>query len=159
MRKVINEKALRNMIKAHIAEAMKYNKERGQYFPDYTGKVHSDAGKYTAKNKDDYDWSRNQYDWSNSNKQRRFNDLQNKNDFGVDPFDMPDEESEENAQSYLYNKEGYHQVDRAVDYFTPNLFSMVDNLYQQAVKKFPALSNEDFKRDFIDGLRRELESY
>ena len=46
MKKVITEKALRNIVRKCINEAMRYDKERKQYFPNYTGDPHSDAGKF-----------------------------------------------------------------------------------------------------------------
>lgn len=159
MKKVISEKTLRNIIKRSISEAMKYDKERKQYYPDYTGNPHSDAGKYTAKNRDDFDYSRNDYKWSGSKRQKRFNDLQFDKDLAIDPFDMPDKDSEDDAEMYLTNKEPYTLVNKATEEMTPVLYQMVDKLYQQAAQKYPILKQGYYKSDFIYGLQKALDEY
>lgn len=159
MKKIITEQTLRNIIKRSLSEAMKYDKERRQYFPDYTGNAHSDAGKYTAKNRDDFEYTRNHYQWSDPQKQKRFNDLQFDRDLEIDPFDIPDKDNEDNAELYLDNKDPYRIVERATEEMTPALYKMIDSLCNQASQKYPILKQDYYRSDFIYGLQKAFNDY
>lgn len=159
MKKVITEKDLRNIIRRSVSEAMKYDKGRRQYFPDYTGNVHSDAGKYTAKNKDDFEFSRNDYKWSDTEKQKRFNDLQFEKGMDIDPFDVPDRDNEDNAEMYMDNKDPYRIVDKATKEMTPVFYKMIDNLCQQAAQKYPILKQDYYKSDFVYAMQKAFDDY
>lgn len=163
MKKVISEKKLHSIIRRSIMEAMKYDKERRQYYPDYTGNPHSDAGKYTAKNRDDYEYSRNDYKWHNPEHQKRFNDLQWEKDGTdsepIDKYDIPDWENERKAEEYLDRKDASKLVQQAIEDTKPKLANLMDELYQQATQKYPMLKQDQYKDDFIYNLCKSLDEY
>lgn len=158
MKKIITESTLRNMIKKHIAEALKYDKERKQYFPDYTGEPHSDAGKFVSNNRDDFNYSRNDYKWSDPKKQQRFQDLQWDKDLEIDPAD-PDSENEGNAEEYLMNHKPDTVVEHAVEELRYEFENMIDNFLKNAAEKYPIFKKRYYMSDLMYKLRDILEEY
>lgn len=154
--KVITEKTLRNIIKRSLTEAMKYDKERRAYFPDYTGNTHSDAGKYKGKNGDGEDYSRNYYKWSDPEKEMRFKVSQFKNDLDPNPFnEMPDEDKENKAIDYLKNRDADNLVKNAIKEAMPNVISIIEEIS----KKYPVLKDYIYMSHFVSMLGKKLESY
>lgn len=148
MKKVITEKSLKNIVKQCVTEALKYDKERRQYYPDYTGNAHSDAGKFTGNYRDDFNYTRNNYKWSNPDNQKRFNDLQLKNDLEIDPFNS-DRDGESNAYGYLQDHEPDTVVEKAVEELRPKFEKTVRTFLEQAAQKHPILKNDYYMSDFI----------
>lgn len=149
MKKVISQKKLYSLIRESVSEALKYDKERRQYFPNYTGDAHSDAGKYVSNNRDDANFTRNDYKWSNPTAQRRFQNLQYQNDVENDPFD-PDREHESDAEEYLKNREPDNIVNNAHEEMSGEFNAMFKDFITKAIKKYPILHNGGELRDFID---------
>lgn len=158
MRKIIKENELRNIIKKYISEALKYDKERRQYFPDYTGDTHSDAGKFVSNNRDDFNFTRNDYQWSDPKKQQRFQDLQLDNDVEINPTD-PDGENENGAYKYLQDHEPDRVVDDAAEAMRGEFENMIGNFIKKATQQYPVLNNNYYMSSFIYHLRDYLNEY
>lgn len=158
MKKIITESALRSMVKKHIAEALKYDKERKQYFPDYTGDPHSDAGKFVSNNRDDFNYSRNDYKWSDPKKQQRFQDLQWDKDLEIDPTD-PDRENEAGAYNYLQDHEPDRIVDEAAEAMKGDFENMIGNFLKKAAQQYPVLNEYYYMSSFMYHLRDYLDEY
>lgn len=156
MKKIIKEQELRNIVKKYISEALKYDKERRQYFPDYTGDPHSDAGKYVDNNRDDFNYSRNDYVWSDPEKQKRFQDLQWKNDLEIDPTD-PNREAESEAEDYLWQREPYQLIDKAEEEFSGEFQTMIYDFLKKVSNKYPVLKEGYNMYDFVRRLRDVLD--
>lgn len=158
MKKVITEKGLRNIIKSCINEAMHYDKERKQYFPNYTGNPHSDAGKFVDYNRGDFNYSRNDYQWSDPEKQDRFNSLQWQNDFEVHPCD-PDKENQDNAESYLEDHETYNIIKKASQEMSGEFTEMIQNFFDKAAKQYPILKDRYYMMNFYHNIREIFDEY
>lgn len=158
MKKKITEKGLRNIIKSCLYEAMHYDKERKQYFPKYTGDPHSDAGKFVGNNRDDFNYSNNDYKWSDPKKQDRFKNFQWENNFEVDPFDS-DKENQDNAEQYLQSHEADTVIEKAADEMSGEFSDMVRNFFEQAAQRYPILRNRQKMGDFHDMMRDVFDDY
>lgn len=158
MKKIIKETELKNIIKNVVTEALKYNKGSKQYFPDYTGNPHSDAGKFVSNNRDDFNYSRNDYQWSNKDAQKRFQDKQWQNDLEIDPTD-PDGDNERGAEDYLNNRDAYKIVKTASEDMRGEFDSMLRQFCDMAAQKYPILKNSYYMSDFISNLRDALDEY
>ena len=156
MKKVITEKALRSIVRKCINEAMRYDKERKQYFPNYTGDPHSDAGKFVSNDRDDSNYARNNYQWSDPEKQSRFDSLRWKHDFEVDPFD-PDEENQYGAEEYLQNREAYTIIEKATEEMSGEFVNMIQNFFKEASQRYPILKDKYNMLDFIGRMRDVFE--
>lgn len=158
MKRIINEKALRNIIKTYISEALRYDKDAKRYFPKYTGDAHSDAGKFAANNRGDFEFSHNDYKWSNPYNQKRFEDLQLNNDFEPDYTD-PDRENEGNAEEYLVNHEPDRVVEHAVEELRGEFESIIDNFLENAAEKYPIFKERYYMSNLMYILREILYEY
>ena len=158
MKKIIKESDLRRIIKGVVTEALKYNKDKRQYFPDYTGDAHSDTGSYADNYGDDYNYTRNDYKWSDPKAQQRFQDKQWQNDLDIDPMD-PDREGEANAENYRDSRDSYNLVNRASDAMRGDFENMLQQLCDNAAQKFPILKNPQYMSDFIYSLRDALDEF
>ena len=158
MKKVITEKALRSIVRKCISEAMRYDKGRKQYFPNYTGDPHSDAGKFVSNDRDDSNYSRNNYQWSDPENQKKFERLQWENNFDADPFD-PDKENERNAENYLQDREPDTIADKASEEMTDEFLDMVKEFLDKASQRYPALKEGYYMDRFIDNIHRMFEGY
>lgn len=158
MKRIINEKALRNIIKNCISEALRYDKDAKRYFPKYTGNAHSDAGKFAANNRGDFEFSHNDYKWSNPDNQKRFEDLQWKNNFEPD-FTDPDRENEGNAEEYLTNHEPDRVVEHALEELRGDFESIIGNFLENATKKYPIFKERYYMSDLMYKLRDIIDEY
>lgn len=158
MKRVINENVLRNIVKRCISEALRYDKDAKRYFPNYTGNPHSDAGKFAANNRGDFEFSHNDYKWSNPDNQKRFEKLQFQNDFEPDYTD-PDRENEGNAEEYLSNHDPDRIVDNAADEMREEFESLIANFLDKASKQYPVLRDRYYMEDFIYRLRDFVNEY
>ena len=158
MKKILKEKDIRNIVRGYINEALKYDKERRQYFPDYTGNAHSDAGKYVDNNRDDFNYSRNDYQWSDPEKQKRFNDLQWKNDLEIDPT-VPDKDHEDDAYLYLQDREPDEILDKAASEMKPLFFNIMNNFIEKASQKYPILRQGYYVNDFAYKIKDMFEEW
>lgn len=158
MKKIITEKTLRNVIKKTISEALEYNKAHRQYFPDYTGNPHSDAGKFASNGGDDYNYSRNDYKWSNPESQKRFQNLQWRNDLEPN-IDDPNREDQYSAEEYMSNKDPYTLVQKASEAMSGEFQTLLGQLCNKAAQQFPILKNPYYMSDFVYKLRDELDNF
>ena len=158
MRKVINKGELRRIIAESVSEALKYDKYRRQYFPNYTGNKHSDAGKYTGDYKDDFNYTRNDYKWRNQKNQDRFNSLQWQRDLEIDPSN-PDRENEAGAEEYLGQRSADTLVQKAIDEMSPKFNDLIQKFCDNAEKKHPILKNRFCMMDFVDALKNVVEDF
>ena len=156
MKKVISEKTLHNIVRKHINEALNYNKPLKQYFPNYTGNPHSDAGKFVSNNRDNYNYARNDYKWSDPEKQSRFDSLRWKHDLEVSPFD-PDEENQYGAEEYLQNREAYTIIEKATEEMSGEFVNMIQNFFKEASQRYPILKDKYNMLDFIGRMRDVFE--
>lgn len=158
MKKIIKESELKRIIKGVVTEALKYDKSKKQYFPDYTGNAHSDAGKYADNYGDDYNYTRNNYKWSDPLNQLKFQMLQSDNDLEIDPTD-PDREGEANAENYRDSRDSYTLVNKASEAMRGDFDNMLQQLCDNAAQKFPILKNRRYMSDFIYKLRNALDEF
>ena len=148
MTKVITEKSLQRIVRKCLNEAIEYDKSRKQYFPSYTGNPHSDVGKYAHLGKDGIDYTRNNYQWSDADSQKRFQDLQYKNDFEADPFN-PDRDNEGEAEYYLRDREPDVIIDKAAEEVLSEFEDTLRNFLDGVVKRYPLLKNDYYMRTFL----------
>lgn len=155
MKRIIKESDLRKIIKNAVTEALKYDKSARQYFPDYTGDPHSDAGKFVSNNRDDFNYARNDYQWSNKDAQRRFQDKQWQNDLEIDPTD-PDRDSEGDAEQYLDSHNPDRIVNKASEDMKGDFDAMLRQFCDKAAQKYPVLKNNYYMSDFLGNFRDAL---
>lgn len=158
MKKSITEKALRSIVRKCINEAMRYDKERKQYFPNYTGDPHSDAGKFVSNDRDDSNYSRNNYKWSDPEKQKEFKRLQWDHDFEADPFDA-DVEHQRDAEDYLQNREPQTIVDKASEEMSGEFTDMIEGFLDKAAQRYPILKNDYYMSGFIRRMCDVFDNY
>lgn len=158
MKKVISEKALRNIVRKCINEAMRYDKEQRRYFPNYTGDPHSDAGKFASNNRDDSNYSRNEYQWSDPERQKRFERLQWDNDLESNPFD-PDVEHRQDAEKYLDDRNPETIADNASEEMTDEFLGMVKEFLDKVSQRYPALKEGYYMDRFINNIHRMFDGY
>lgn len=158
MKKVISEKALRSIVKKCINEAMRYDKEQRRYFPNYTGDPHSDAGKFASNNRDDSNYSRNEYQWSDPEKQKRFERLQWDNDLESNPFD-PDVEHRQDAEKYLDDRNPETIADNASEEMIDEFLGMVKEFLDKVSQRYPALKEGYYMDRFINNIHRMFDGY
>lgn len=158
MKKVISEKALRSIVRKCINEAMRYDKEQRRYFPNYTGDPHSDAGKFASNNRDDSNYSRNEYQWSDPERQKRFERLQWDNDLESNPFD-PDVEHRQNAEKYLDDRNPETIADNASEEMTDEFLGMVKEFLDKVSQRYPALKEGYYMDRFINNIHRMFDGY
>ena len=158
MKKVISEKALRSIVRKCINEAMRYDKEQRRYFPNYTGDPHSDAGKFASNNRDDSNYSRNEYQWSDPERQKRFERLQWDNDLESNPFD-PDVEHRQDAEKYLDDRNPETISDNASEQMTDEVLGMVNEFLDKASQRYPALKEGYYMDRFINNIHRMFDGY
>lgn len=157
MKRIIKEQELKNIIRKAVSEALRYDKGSRQYFPNYTGDPHSDAGKYTANNPNDYNYARNDYKWSDDGAQRSFRNKQIDNGFDIDPTN-PDSYGEEGAENYMANKDPYKMVDSALEQTSGEFNNMLANFLEDAKQKYPILRNGMYMSEFLSGLRDAIDN-
>jgi hypothetical protein len=145
----LTEDDLRAAIKQCINEKMRWNPEKKQYFPKYTGDPHRDAGKYADNDRDMGNYSRNFYNWSDPKKGERFNQLQWKNHTYNDPFD-DDKENQGNAEEYLDNRRGDYIVQDAIKDMKPVFIKILISFIHEAKKKYPILKKREYQEDFLE---------
>lgn len=155
MKKIIKESDLKRIIKGVVTEALKYDKSRRQYFPDYTGNPHSDAGKYASNYGDEYNYTRNDYKWSDPKAQQKFQNKQFQNDLEIDPID-PDSE---NAQIYQRSRDPYKIMDKALEDTKSDFYSMLTQYLDRVKQKYPLFNNSTYMSGFINALRDEIEEF
>lgn len=158
MKKKITEKGLRNIIKTCLYEALRYDKERKQYFPKYTGDPHSDAGKFVDNDRDSFNYSKNDYIWSDPKKQDSFKKFQWENNFEVDPLDS-DKGNQDNAEQYLQNHEADTVIEKVANEMSGEFNDMVGNFFRQAIQRYPILRNRYNMIDFYDRMRDVFDNY
>lgn len=158
MKKVISEKALRSIVKKCINEAMRYDKEQRRYFPNYTGDPHSDAGKFASNNRDDSNYSRNEYQWSDPERQKRFERLQWDNDLESNPFD-PDVEHRQDAEKYLDDRNPETIADNASEEMIDEFLGMVKEFLDKVSQRYPALKEGYYMDRFINNIHRMFDGY
>ena len=158
MKKIIKESELKRIIKGVVTEALKYDKSNRQYFPDYTGNAHSDAGKYADNYGDDYNYTRNNYKWSDPLNQLKFQLLQRDNDLEIDQTD-PDREGEANAENYRNSRDPYNLVNKASEAMKGDFENMLQQLCNNAAQNFPILKNRQYMSYFIYNLRDALDEF
>ena len=158
MKKVISEKALRSIVRKCINEAMRYDKEQRRYFPNYTGDPHSDAGKFASNNRDDSNYSRNEYQWSDPERQKRFERLQWDNDLESNPFD-PDVEQRQDAEKYLDDRNPETIADNASEEMTDEFLGMVKEFLDKVSQRYPALKEGYYMDRFINNIHRMFDGY
>lgn len=158
MKKVISEKALRSIVRKCINEAMRYDKEQRRYFPNYTGDPHSDAGKFASNNRDDSNYSRNEYQWSDPERQKRFERLQWDNDLESNPFD-PDVEHRQDAEKYLDDRNPETIADNASEEMTDEFLGMVKEFLDKVSQRYPALKEGYYMDRFINNIHRMFDGY
>lgn len=158
MKKIIKESDLKRIIKGVVAEALKYDKERRQYFPQYTGDPHRDAGSYEDNYRDDYNYTRNEYQWSNPDAQKKFQDKQWDNDLEIDPMD-PDRDNEADAQNYRNDRDPFTITNKAIEDTKGDFYSMLSQFLDGVKQKYPLFNNPSYMSDFIWKLRDELDDY
>lgn len=158
MKKVISEKALRSIVRKCINEAMRYDKEQRRYFPNYTGDPHSDAGKFASNNRDDSNYSRNEYQWSDPERQKKFERLQWDNDLESNPFD-PDVEHRQNAEKYLDDRNPETIADNASEEMTDEFLGMVKEFLDKVSQRYPALKEGYYMDRFINNIHRMFDGY
>lgn len=156
MTKVITEKQLRSAVRKCLNEALKYNKEYGQYFPDYTWEPHRDAGKYASNNRDDFNYSRNDYKWSDPDKQRRFQELQINHGKDLYPSD-PDSYGEADAENYEREHSDTAIMEKAIEASKEAFEQTIDNFVDKVAQKFPMLKQPYYNRQFTWELKRLME--
>lgn len=158
MKKIINEKTLRGIIKQHISEALNYDKDIRRYSPKYTGDPHSDAGRFASINRGDFEYSHNDYKWSNPENQRRFEDLQWEND--LEPDTTRDyRDIEDNAEEYLNNHDPYTVVENAVNELKGEFENMIGDFIAKAAEKYPIFKERYYMGDLLYHLRDILRDY
>lgn len=148
MKKTINKDTLRNIVRKCVNEALKYDKERKQYFPNYTGDKHSDAGKFADNYRDDFNYTRNDYKWSNQKNQDAFNRKQWDKDMEIDPTD-PDRENEGGAEEYLNDHDPYTIIEKATEELTPKFEDLLRNFFDEAAEQYPLFKNTYYIDDLI----------
>lgn len=158
MKKVISEKALRSIVRKCINEAMRYDKEQRRYFPNYTGDPHSDAGKFASNNRDDSNYSRNEYQWSDPERQKKFERLQWDNDLESNPFD-PDVEHRQDAEKYLDDRNPETIADNASEEMTDEFLGMVKEFLDKVSQRYPALKEGYYMDRFINNIHRMFDGY
>lgn len=158
MKKVISEKALRSIVRKCINEAMRYDKEQRRYFPNYTGDPHSDAGKFASNNRDDSNYSRNEYQWSDPERQKKFERLQSDNDLESNPFD-PDVEHRQDAEKYLDDRNPETIADNASEEMTDEFLGMVKEFLDKVSQRYPALKEGYYMDRFINNIHRMFDGY
>lgn len=158
MKKVISEKALRSIVRKCINEAMRYDKEQRRYFPNYTGDPHSDAGKFASNNRDDSNYSRNEYQWSDPERQKRFERLQWDNDLESNPFD-PDVEHRQDAEKYLDDRNPETIADNASEEMIDEFLGMVKEFLDKVSQRYPALKEGYYMDRFINNIHRMFDGY
>ena len=158
MKKVISEKALRSRVRKCINEAMRYDKEQRRYFPNYTGDPHSDAGKFASNNRDDSNYSRNEYQWSDPERQKRFERLQWDNDLESNPFD-PDVEHRQDAEKYLDDRNPETIADNASEEMIDEFLGMVKEFLDKVSQRYPALKEGYYMDRFINNIHRMFDGY
>lgn len=158
MKKVISEKALRSIVRKCINEAMRYDKEQRRYFPNYTGDPHSDAGKFASNNRDDSNYSRNEYQWSDPERKKKFERLQSDNDLESNPFD-PDVEHRQDAEKYLDDRNPETIADNASEEMTDEFLGMVKEFLDKASQRYPALKEGYYMDRFINNIHRMFDGY
>ena len=158
MKKVISEKALRSIVRKCINEAMRYDKEQRRYFPNYTGDPHSDAGKFASNNRDDSNYSRNEYQWSDPERQKRFERLQWDNDLESNPFD-PDVEHRQDAEKYLDDRNPETIADNASEEMFDEFLGMVKEFLDKVSQRYPALKEGYYMDRFINNIHRMFDGY
>lgn len=158
MKKVISEKALRSIVRKCINEAMRYDKEQRRYFPNYTGDPHSDAGKFASNNRDDSNYSRNEYQWSDPERQKKFERLQWDNDLESNPFD-PDVEHRQDAEKYLDDRNPETIADNASEEMIDEFLGMVKEFLDKVSQRYPALKEGYYMDRFINNIHRMFDGY
>ena len=158
MKKVISEKALRSIVRKCINEAMRYDKEQRRYFPNYTGDPHSDAGKFASNNRDDSNYSRNEYQWSDPERQKKFERLQSDNDLESNPFD-PDVEHRQDAEKYLDDRNPETIADNASEEMIDEFLGMVKEFLDKVSQRYPALKEGYYMDRFINNIHRMFDGY
>lgn len=145
MTKIIKESQLRNLIKQHIVEALKYDKDARQYFPDYKDNdPHGNAGKYQSNYGDDWNYTRNTYKWSNPENKKKFDQLRWQNDIDIpDDESSPDRDNEDDAQNYLRDHSEFGATEKAVGELMPSFETMIRDFFSKAVQKYPVLANSN----------------
>lgn len=152
MAKTINREALRNIITETVMEALKYDKDSRQYFPNYTGNKHSDAGKYGNSYKDDYDYTRNDYQWHSQKNQDRFNRLQARKGLEIDPAN-PDRDNEGGAREYMEQHDGDTLSRRAVEELSPKFDRLIREFCANAIKQYPIFNDSTYLMDLKHALQ------
>lgn len=158
MKKIIKESDLKRIVKSVVTEALKYDKNRRQYFPDYTGNPHKDAGSYEGNYGDDFNYTRNDYKWSDPEAQKKFQRKQWDNDLEIDPMD-PDYDHETDAQNYRSSRDPYKIIDTAIEATRDDFHSMLTQYLNNVKEKYPLLSKSTYMSDFISELRNEMDDY
>ena len=158
MKRVVKKSDLRNIIKHYISEALRYDANAKRYFPNYTGNPHSDAGKFAANNRDDFEYSHNDYKWSNPKNQKRFEDLQWKNDVEPDFTDI-DMENKDSAEEYLTNHEPYTVIENAVEDLRGEFENVIGSFLGMAAEKYPIFKKKYYMNNLIYKLRDLLDDY
>lgn len=158
MKRILTEKTLRNIIKKSISEALRYDKDAKRYFPKYTGDPHSDAGKFVNNNRGDWEYSHNDYKWSDPEKQKRFERLQYRNDFEPD-YEDSDKEHEDDAMNYLVSRNPDTIIDTAAEELRGNFENLIQQFLAQASEKYPVLKDRYYMTDFIYRLKDILDEY
>ena len=137
---------------------MRYDKEQRRYFPNYTGDPNSDAGKFASNNRDDSNYSRKEYQWSDPERQKRFERLQWDNDLESNPFD-PDVEHRQDAEKYLDDRNPETIADNASEEMTDEFLGMVKEFLDKVSERYPALKEGYYMDRFINNIHRMFDGY
>ena len=162
MAKTIKKNDLIHVITECVNEALSYDKETGRYFPNFTGDKHSDAGKYTANNRNDLNHTRNNYQWANKKNQDRFEYLQSQNTdvdpYPTDPSD-PNRDYEAGAEEYLDNHDADSIVEKAIEDLSGDFYNMLEMFAKKSIKKYPVLKNDYYLRDFMRSMEDVISDF
>ena len=162
MAKTIKKNDLIRVIKECVNEALRYDKETGRYFPDFTGDKHSDAGKYTSNNRNYLNYTRNNYQWANKKNQDRFEHLQIQNT-DIDPYPSdpadPNRDYEAGAEEYLDKHNADRILEKAIEDLSGDFQNMLEMFAKKARKKYPLLNNDYYLRDLINNMQGVIDDF
>lgn len=155
MKRVLTEKTLRNIIKRTVSEALNYDKERKQYFPQYTTNDHSNAGKYAYMGGDNEDYAHNDYHWYDPQRQKKFQKFQDDNGFSPNPF-SPDREGESGGEDYLRRQNGEEIAWRAAEETMDEFDKTINNFCKEIAHRYPVLKDHYYMDIYMHELRKHF---
>lgn len=154
----ITKELLTRLIRETISEAYDYDKEHRQYIPKYSGNPKKDAGVLTAFGKrNDYNYARNEYQWQDKERAKRFKDLQFEKGLDKDDDPMYGNQEHNDAEDYLDKNSEFVKQEKAMKALNKRFKKLIEKFIEVEVEKYPILKQEP-KSMIVNDLIRYLKN-